>query len=291
MTTREQLSVVIAAFNAAGTLRDSVESAKTVANTIIVVDDGSTDNTADVARSMGVHLISQVNAGAAFARAVGADHVSTRYLSFLDADDLLVEEGVNCSISSLEDETGLGVCAGQVSVKGATHSTVIPHGFEKVDTAKLVGVGYSPWPPAAAIIRTSAYKAARELPLPELHTRFAEDYEMLIRLSMVSRISSHDEVSCAYQVQGGKSARNTERVVECKERIRSYYGSYNDFRWSPLTTREIRSVIAARTGHAALRNENYCRALVDFMIATVNRPSLISDAVARRMKSLPRSKK
>lgn len=53
---------------------------------VLVVDDGSTDATAGLARSFGVKVISQANAGPAAARNTGAEQAQGRILAFTDAD-------------------------------------------------------------------------------------------------------------------------------------------------------------------------------------------------------------
>ena len=87
-----RFAVIIPAFNASATLRQAVDSvlAQTYApHEIIVIDDGSTDTTAEVARSYGarVTLISQGNSGVSAARNAGARAASGEGLGFLDADD------------------------------------------------------------------------------------------------------------------------------------------------------------------------------------------------------------
>ncbi len=56
------------------------------AGEIVVVDDGSTDRTADIARSFGVSVVQQDNQGPAVARNVGARHVTGDLLLYTDAD-------------------------------------------------------------------------------------------------------------------------------------------------------------------------------------------------------------
>jgi glycosyltransferase involved in cell wall biosynthesis len=92
---REPLvSAVIPAYNAARTLRAAVESVllQTVRDIeVIVVDDGSEDDTAEVARAISdprVTLVSQANLGASAARNAGIRSAHGRYVAFLDADDL-----------------------------------------------------------------------------------------------------------------------------------------------------------------------------------------------------------
>ena len=85
-------SVVIAAYNAEHTLGKAVQSVLDQtwpAHELIVVDDGSTDLTSEVAQSFGARIISvrQANAGASAARNAGAERASGDWLAFLDADD------------------------------------------------------------------------------------------------------------------------------------------------------------------------------------------------------------
>jgi len=87
-------SVIIPTHNRADLLRIAIESvlAQTLEDyEIIVVDDGSTDGTADVARSFGgqVRYFSQSNQGPGPARNLGARHAGGEYLAFLDSDDCL----------------------------------------------------------------------------------------------------------------------------------------------------------------------------------------------------------
>jgi len=84
------VSAIIPAYNAAGFVHRAIESA--VAQThhlleIIVVDDGSSDDTAKVAAEYPVTVISQQNGGPASARNTGAKAASGEWLAFLDHDD------------------------------------------------------------------------------------------------------------------------------------------------------------------------------------------------------------
>jgi glycosyltransferase involved in cell wall biosynthesis len=89
---RPRFSVVIPAYNTAATLAraiDSVRAQTWPAHEIIVVDDGSSDATAEVAAGFGnaVRIIRQPNRGVAVARNAGAAAASGDWLAFLDADD------------------------------------------------------------------------------------------------------------------------------------------------------------------------------------------------------------
>jgi len=99
------VSVIIPAYNAARTLRETLSSitAQAVAvDEIIVVDDGSTDDTAAIAGSvMGVRLVRQTNAGPASALNAGLGVASGAVFGFLDADDVWTPDAVGTQLENL----------------------------------------------------------------------------------------------------------------------------------------------------------------------------------------------
>lgn len=87
------VSVVIPAYNCARFVREAVDSALAQdypALEVIVVDDGSSDDTGLVLASYGtrIRLFSQPNRGCAAARNAGVAHARGRYIAFLDGDDV-----------------------------------------------------------------------------------------------------------------------------------------------------------------------------------------------------------
>ncbi|RKY08906.1 MAG: hypothetical protein DRP66_03450 [Planctomycetota bacterium] len=109
MSNNEQsytVSVVIPAYNAQRYVGRAIDSA--LAQTrrpdeIIVVDDGSTDNTAEVIRSYGskVCFIGQENGGASVARNTGIEAARSEWIAFLDADDEWLPEKLQLQIEHL----------------------------------------------------------------------------------------------------------------------------------------------------------------------------------------------
>src|SRR5690348_12029992 len=96
MTDEELVSVVIPAYNAAATLDETLRSVRSQTHRaleIIVVDDGSVDDTREIAGRHAavddrVQVVTQSNAGLAASRNAGWMRARSELIAFIDADDL-----------------------------------------------------------------------------------------------------------------------------------------------------------------------------------------------------------
>ncbi|MFW6059579.1 MAG: glycosyltransferase family 2 protein [Phycisphaeraceae bacterium] len=111
------VSCIIPAWNAERFLGEAIDSvlAQTLpAAEVIVVDDGSTDGTAAVARRYDgrVRLIEQANGGTAAARDAGIRAATCDLFTFLDADDLFLPEKIERQLAHLraDDTIDVSVC-------------------------------------------------------------------------------------------------------------------------------------------------------------------------------------
>ena len=113
----ESVSVIIAVYNGEPYLGECIESvlAQTVPpDEVIVVDDGSTDRSAEVAKSFGhgVIVLRQQNAGQAAAIAAGLARSTGTCIAFNDHDDLWVPQKQEWQLSTLTERADLGVVFG-----------------------------------------------------------------------------------------------------------------------------------------------------------------------------------
>lgn len=109
------VSVVIACYNQARFLRRAIESARNQTYPrieIVVVDDGSTDDTAAVAAELGARCIRQANRGPAAARNRGLQECAGEYVVFLDADDRLLPHGVEANVDAFMERPEAGLVSG-----------------------------------------------------------------------------------------------------------------------------------------------------------------------------------
>lgn len=114
-----QVSIIIPAYNQARYLGAAVQSAldQTYANVdVLVVDDGSTDDTAQVAQQFTdprVRYIYQENRGLSGARNTGIRHATGDFLTYLDSDDLFLPQKLEILLPALQAQPHLGLVAGQ----------------------------------------------------------------------------------------------------------------------------------------------------------------------------------
>lgn len=113
MVKEELVSVVIPAYNSAEFIRQCIESV--LAQTyrvveVVVLDDGSTDNTASICEEFGssVNLFRQENSGRGSARNMGVSKANGKYLAFLDHDDLLLPHSIHDRVEFLKKHLEVG---------------------------------------------------------------------------------------------------------------------------------------------------------------------------------------
>ena len=112
-----EFSVIIAVYNGEQTIARAIQSVldqTCPAHEIIVVDDGSTDGTAEHVKQFGeaVRYIYQQNAGVAAARNAGVDMASGDWLAFLDADDYYYPDRLKWQAELLQRQPGLDFMTG-----------------------------------------------------------------------------------------------------------------------------------------------------------------------------------
>src|SRR5258706_2859172 len=115
------VSTIIPVHNRASLLKESVASvlAQTYHHTeIIIVDDGSTDDTSMVADELArqhpekISVIHQTNTGAGLAREAGRQRAQGEFLQYLDSDDLLLPQKFELQVAGLKAHPVCGVAYG-----------------------------------------------------------------------------------------------------------------------------------------------------------------------------------
>lgn len=132
------VSVIIPLYNSEKHLRETLHSIydQHYQNIeVIIVDDGSTDRSYEVAaaaKNERTALIKQANKGASAARNVGLSLAKGDYIQFIDADDLLSRDKIKLQVEALEPhQTRLAVCSTVHFPDGQMHTTEKPSPHEE----------------------------------------------------------------------------------------------------------------------------------------------------------------
>ena len=109
-----KVSVIIPSYNSARYVVVAVESvlAQTYRDfEILVIDDGSTDDTKEVLKKYGQSIcyLYKPNGGVSNARNYGIEKARGKYVAFLDADDVWMPEKLNKQVALLESNTDVGL--------------------------------------------------------------------------------------------------------------------------------------------------------------------------------------
>ncbi len=122
------ISVIIPNYNCGEFLSEAINSAlnqKDIQVEVVVVDDGSSDDSKEILESFGpsIHVFYQDNMGAPAARNVGWRNSKAEYIKFLDADDVLLPEVLKLQFNQIESLSENQIPYGQAIW---TNETLIP---------------------------------------------------------------------------------------------------------------------------------------------------------------------
>lgn len=236
-----RFSVVIPAFNSAATLARAIESVRAQswpAHEVIVVDDGSTDTTADVARRFeAVHLVRQKNSGVSVARNTGAAAATGDWLAFLDADDWYAPDRIKLHAEWIAEDATLDCLTGDYEYRdeaGALLGTsMAQHESGRTMLAKAAGAARTviETPAEIAIFVADHFGDTHTLSVPRARFielggyptgyKVCEDVHFLTRLVAKSRrIGVVCQSLGVYVIHGGSATRR-DPVAAQRENVRT----------------------------------------------------------------------
>lgn len=164
-------NIIIPCYNSAKTLPRTLESLikqRKYIDSIILIDDGSTDNTAEIAKTHIARLPGLVcyhyqdNQGPARARNHGMDYITGDYTLFLDADDTLTPHTLEKFMQAFEEDPDIDVLiAGYTSHHQSSSKVRLPHPYKnKIDLIKAFWFGGISLCGGAVAMRSSVLELA-----------------------------------------------------------------------------------------------------------------------------------
>jgi glycosyltransferase involved in cell wall biosynthesis len=196
---------------------------------LIVVDDGSSDASPDIAARMArdhpgrITLLRTGREGPYPARNAGLASARGEFVAFLDADDYWAQDFVATLHSSLTGtEAALAYCGWQnIGATDRTNEPYVPPDYELGDKVEMLLRAASPWPIHAALVRRSALDEVGgfDTSLPT-----CMDYDLWLRIGAPHPIVRVPEVLAYYRFHPGgqitsKQWRQAENVWLVKRKF------------------------------------------------------------------------
>ena len=179
-----QISVVIPTYNRYTFLKRAIASvmAQTYQpSEIIVVDDGSTDTTADIQKDFPqIQYIYQKNSGVSSARNLGIEHASSEWIAFLDSDDVWLEEKLAKQILFHKKNSDILISYTDEIWNRDNQEIKIPKKFTKVGKdIFLENLSFCNIAPSSVLIHK---KVLESIGLFDESLEVCEDYDLWLRI-------------------------------------------------------------------------------------------------------------
>jgi len=209
------VSVVVPCRNQANYLRAALQSvaAQTYPSVeTLVVDDGSTDDTAGVAADAGAQLLSQPHAGVSAARNRGLRAARGTYIVFLDADDELMPDAIESGIGVLDrrpEAWMVARCCSLIDAAGAP----LPTNYPAPSSPDLYGEWLHRnlvWTPGAAMFRRAPLLSLGGFPL---NVGPAADYAVYLELARANRVVFDSHVAVRYRQHASNMSRDASLML------------------------------------------------------------------------------
>ena len=215
-TIQRKVSVVVTCYNHARFLTDAIRSIQRQTYQpieIIVVDDGSTDDTRAVAGDFPeVKYIFQKNAGLSAARNTGLRAAEGKYIVFLDADDWLYEEAIAINLNHLKRNKHCMFVSGahdkvsdfgNVIEEGDTKSVEKNHYLELLQ-GNYIGMH-------ATVMYNRAVFSEFEF---DTTLKACEDYDLYLKIARKYPVCHHNHKLAAYRIHGENMSNDYSLMLD-----------------------------------------------------------------------------
>ncbi len=200
------VSIIVPCYKYANYLKECIDSIRAQTypiHEIIVVSDGSPDNTEEVCKELGVTCLVKENGGLSSARNYGIERCTGEYVMCLDADDKLVPGAIEEHVKLLTDDMAIAQCA--LMEFGERHVINVPNPQTSLERIMQSNTIYcNALFPRKAWVEVGGFDEAETMRLGY------EDWECWIRmLDKGYHIVSSDFIALRYRVHEGQMTQAT----------------------------------------------------------------------------------
>jgi len=209
------VSVIIPCYKQAHYLSDAIESvlAQSYSNyEIIVIDDGSPDNTAEVAARYPVRYIRQENQGLSGARNTGWQASTGKYLVFLDADDRLTPQALQAGLNCFHAHPECAFVSGHhryINGDGSLRNEYPPEPIDDDYYMALLKRNYIGMH-ATVMYQRTVFDLVGGF---DTSLKSCEDYDLYLRITKQFPVYRHDQMTAEYRWHDSNMTHNSSRML------------------------------------------------------------------------------
>lgn len=231
---KQLVSIIMPAHNSASYIADSINSllSQTYNNMeIIIVDDGSTDNTAVLIsgianQSISVRYIYQKNLGPSAARNRGIKEARGEFIAFLDADDICMPDRIEQQMKALMAEPDAGLVFCRMNSMAAAKEIKGKNFIKKLLIRNYIG--------SASVVMVKK-ECFDKVGLFDETLAVAEDWDMWLRIARRFDCSYIDKPLVKMRLREGSQSYYGEKNLENELKFLKKIYSLDDFKNKKLT--------------------------------------------------------
>jgi glycosyltransferase involved in cell wall biosynthesis len=214
------ISIIIPAYRHAGYIGEAIQSVLGQSLSsweLIIINDGSPDNTAEVVTPFlsdpRISYFDQLNQGQAAARNRGLALARGEYARFLDDDDLLPNDALEWSVAYLQEHPSVSAVIGAVQyidASGMSRESI----QSREGTLDLSAVLTGKYPTASPGQTTFRTESLRRIGGFDPHLRNVDDFDLMCRLVKDKRVDSVSRLGLYYRWHGGNASSDPGGMVD-----------------------------------------------------------------------------
>ncbi len=235
------VSAIVPCYNGARWLAEALESIKAQSipvQEIIIVDDASTDNSAEIAQQHGALVIrNPANRGEGYSRNVGLRHASGDLIAWLDADDVWLPQHVKTLTELLQKYPQATAAFAAVQRFGQRNELIrgyVPPG----EPSNVFWAAFRDW--VHTTIGSMTHKAALlDIGGFNEEERYSVDFDLWLRLSRHHLFTCTHEVTSRWRWHDAQQSRQLENQLAALYRFRRSYWEHERAAGRPTIAAEM----------------------------------------------------
>jgi glycosyltransferase involved in cell wall biosynthesis len=273
------VTVIIPCFNREKFIKSTLESVmnQTYKNMeIIVIDDGSTDNTRDIINKYEdtikiLEHSNRSNKGQSASINLGLKHSKGEYIAILDSDDLFIKNKIEQQVSFLINNNEIGLVYSNgfaIDINGAKLYKLYSKDHKETNIPEKILLNCYFLVPSNSLIRRTAFEKAGEF---DESLRSAQDHDMAIRLAEITKFAYLDEYLFCYR-------RHNDSISVKNAELRWRNGFYilkkatKRYHYSTSAKLKRLAVLNFRLAQCFCEDKKYLRSFIRLIIAGILDP-------------------